>query len=194
MKRKTIFIFFLLMISPLNVFALDNEIIISCNKTNLKNNEETECKITAKNLNFVTTSISGQIQVSNNLTITSSSYDKENWKILDSTFDVQDINLISENKNTNKNFTIATFKIKAINNNNNTGTIKFINVELGDEEYESHNINVNDLLLELKYDTKNEEIKDNPSTGDLNIIIPTIGTIMLLGYSIFVITKRKKYE
>lgn len=194
MKNKVIYIFFLLILSPLNVFALENEITILCNKIELKNNEETECRIEAKNINFITTSISGQLQLSDNLSITNSSYNHNNWKILDNTFNIKDINLISENKSTQSNFKIATFKIKAVNKNDTTGKIKFVNVELGDEEYETHNIKVNDLLLELKYDKKNEEIKDNPSTGDLNIIIPTIGIAFILGYSIYTISKRKKYE
>ena len=155
---------------------------------------ETECKIKAQNLNFITTSISGKINVSDNLLIVSSTFDQENWKILDNTFNVNDINLISENRNPKSNFTIATFKIKAINKTDTTGEIKFVNVELGDENYESHNINVNSLLLELNYDEKNEDIKNNPTTGDLNIVIPTVGAALLLGYCIFTITKRKKYE
>ena len=67
-------------------------------------------------------------------------------------------------------------------------------MELGDEEYESHKMNVDSLSLKLNYDKANENIKDNPATGDLNIIIPIIGITLLLGYCIFNIMKRKKYE
>lgn len=189
--KLAIFIFITL---PMNIFALENDVAISCNMTVLKNNMETECKIEARDLKFTTTSISGKIKVSDNLTIISSTYDKNQWKILDSNFNITDINLISENKNSESTFTIATFKLKAINRTDEIGEVKFIDVELGDEEYESHKMNVDSLSLKLNYDKANENIKDNPATGDLNIIIPIIGITLLLGYCIFNIMKRKKYE
>ena len=79
--KLAIFIFITL---PMNIFALENDVAISCNMTVLKNNMETECKIEARDLKFTTTSISGKIKVSDNLTIISSTYDKNQWKILDS--------------------------------------------------------------------------------------------------------------
>lgn len=191
MKNKVIFTLFLFIFAPIHIFALEENITISCNQSLLKNNMETECKIEAKNLNFMTTSITGQVKVSENLSIMNSSYDKDKWKILDKTFSVEDINLISENKSTESSFTIATFKLKAKNTNDSTGEVMFVNVELGDENYESHNVNVNNFLIELKYDVKNEDVKDNPNTNDLNIITLIIIIILPIGYYIFNITKRK---
>jgi hypothetical protein len=195
MKNKMLLLIFLLLLLPLNVFASTNKVTISCEKFLLKNNEETTCKIIAKNLNFITTSISGKVKFSNNLELIESNYDNAQWKILDDKFNVKDINLISENKNIGSNYTIATFKVKAKNKIDTMGQIKIDNLYLGDENYESHNISVEEKIIDLKYDKQNEEINKNPTTSDLNIIIPTIcviGIIIILGYAVFLLKNKKR--
>lgn len=192
MKNKILITIFLLLLLPINAFANENKISINCDKYWLKNNDEILCKINAENINFVTTNITGQIKVSENLEIIQSNYDDSKWKIFDSNFDVKDINLISENKNIKENYTIATFKVKAKHKEATNGKIQFVNVVLGDENYEDHNIIVDDVTFELKYDNKNEETNNNPQTSDIQIIIPIICLILLLSYSIFLFKQKKK--
>lgn len=189
MKNKIIILSILLL--PLSVSANTNKVSISCEKFLLKNNEETTCRILAENLDFTTTSISGRVKLSNNLELIESNYDNITWKILDNKFDITDINLMSENKKIGSNFTIATFKIKTKNKIDTTGNIKIENLSFGDENYESHDISAEELILDLKYDKQNEEINKNPTTSDINIIIPIICVIILLGYFISLRKKKK---
>lgn len=190
--KKKILLSMLLLLLPLNVFASDNKVTINCDKYLLKNNETTTCKINAENLNFITTAISGQIKISNNLEIIETNYDNSKWKILDDKFDVQDINLISENRNVESNYIIATFKIKAKHKKTETGEIKLVNLSLGDENYESHNISVKDVTLDLNYTKEYEDIKKNPTTKDMTIMIPIICITLLFGYFMFLIKKKKE--
>ena len=180
MKNKILLSIFLLLILPFNVFAKENEISINCNKEILRKNDETICKIIAENLKFTTTSISGEIKLSDNLELIDANYDDKKWKIFDDKFDIQNINLISEIKNVESDYTISTFKIKAINKTESLGKIQFINVILGDENYESHNISVDEKIIELTYETKNEETTNNPQKKDINIIISTIFMICII--------------
>lgn len=178
--KKFLTIFIMILLFPLTVNA--EEIGIYCNDQTLENNKETECHIKVSNLSFNVTSVTGEVTVSDNLQIISSSYDSNNWKILDKTFNVKSINLMSENKHNGSSFTIATFKIKAINKKDVTGEIKFQSIEFGDENYNGHTIEDKTTNIELIYDNKNEDIKDNPNTSDIKIIIPIILIIILLGY------------
>jgi len=191
MKKKILLLTVLLLVLPLNVFAEENEISIECNDYFLENKSETLCEIVAKNFDFIVTSISGQVKLGSNLKLIESNYDDQNWKMLDDKFDVQDINLMSENKEMKTNFTIAKFKIKATNNNGGQTKIQFVNVTLGDENYEEHNILVDETTIELKYNKQNEIINKNPTTGDINIVLIVIVVIFSVGYSIF-FKKNKK--
>lgn len=190
--KKILTILIMILLFPLTVSA--EEINIYCNDVTLENNKETECQIKASNLSFNATSVSGEVTVSDNLKIISSNYDNNNWKILDKTFDVRSINLMSENKNNGSSFVIATFKVKATNKTDTTGKINFINVELGDENYNEHTLNAKETTIDLIYDNKNEEINKNPNTSDIKIIIPIILIVAVLGYLSFNYKKRTKKE
>lgn len=186
MNKKILLIIVVFLMFPLVVLA-DEEVIITCDKLEMKNNEEIECQILVENLSFNVTSISGEIELDKNLELVSSSYDEEKWKMLDQNFNVKNINLISEEKDEENTFTIATFKVKAINKEEGVSTIKFNNVILGDENYESHEVSVEDISINVMY-----EALANPSTGIMQpwMIICLILGCAGLGY---VILKNKKY-
>ena len=190
--KKKLLLFALLLIMPLNVFAKENEVTIDCDKYILKNKEEVTCKILAKNFNFTATSISGQVKLGNNLELLESNYDSENWKMLDDKFNVHDINLISENKDKKTNFTIATFKIRAKNEKELKEKIQLVNLSIGDENYESHDISVPEEEMDLRYDKQNEPIKENPKTGNTSIIAVMICLVLSLGYSMYIVRKQKE--
>lgn len=184
MKKKILLVLLLIFLLPMNAYANENKVSINCDKYLLENNEETTCMIKAENFNFVTTSISGNIKLSNNLKLIESTYDDSKWKILDNKFNVKDINLISENKAIEQNYTIATFKIKAINKNNDQGKINFENLSIGDDFYEGHDISVEEVTINLNYNEKNEEKK-----GNNNLIVIIICTIIV---SSIILIKNKK--
>lgn len=183
--KKTLTIAILILF-PINVYAQD--LFIECNDILLENNKETECQIKATNLSFNVTNITGKIVVSNNLQIVSSSYDDSIWKIFDKKFSVEDINLISENKHNGNHFIIANFKIKSNNKQNEEGKIQFINIELGDDNYEGHKVENQHLNINLIYDSENEKTNNN-EIKNIIIIIITISIFVFLGYKNKKITK-----
>jgi len=185
---KKVFVFLtVFMLLPMTVLA-EEKAVISCEKTIIKNNEEMNCKIEVTNLNYIVTSVAGKVNITENLEIVSSSYDSNTWKIFDNNFDVKNINLISESIENKEEITIATFKVKAINNNKTTGGIAFNEVVLGDDEYNDHDIQVETLNIELDYE---EVIEDNPSTGDYDLIIFACTIVFFLS---FVIISGKKVK
>lgn len=192
MKKKLIFIMFVIFLFPISVFAKENNVSISCGGTELVSNNELECEITISNLDYVVTSISGKVEVSDNLLLTSSSYDNDNWMILDSEFSVNDINLISENRELKENILIARFKIKAINDKEDVGKIKFSDVVFGDDSYEEHSIVVEDLSINLTYDIKDDNVSDNPPTGSWYIYVVVFIAILMLGVLIYIKKKKNK--
>lgn len=175
---KKILIIIMLLLFPINVYAKD--LVIECNDIILENTKETICQIKAKDLSFDVTNIKGKIIVSDNLKILSSSYDDTIWKIFDQKFSVEDINLISENKNNGNNFIIATFKIRANNKQDTTGEIKFTDVEIGDDNYEGHKFENQKLIINLKYNSENNKI--NNSSRNIIFIVLILGILMFLGY------------
>ena len=189
---KKILIICMLLLFPMSVYA--DEISIECNDLTLENNKETTCAIKVKDLSFNATNVTGTVTVSENLKITSSSYDNTLWKILDDKFNVASINLISENPNNGTNFTIATFKIKAINDKDSTGEISFTDIGIGDDSYNDHIFESKTKTLELTYDNKNADIKDNPNTSDIKVIIPLILIVTMLGITGYIYKKRKVNE
>ena len=189
MKKKLIFIIFIIFMFPTNVFGDENTISISCSDTELKSNNELECEIFANEMDFIVTNIAGEVEISDNLIITNSSYDNNNWMILDENFNIQSINLISHDRNFKKNILIAKFNVKAINKDNETGEIKFKNIVLGDDLYEEHKMGTSSLSLNLTYDKQNEDITENPGTGNSYIII--ISIILVLALGVLMHIKRK---
>jgi len=181
MKKRYMLILFIVFMFPISVFAKENDVFISCSNVEIANGDEFECEIKASNLNFVVTNITGQIEVSDNLIINSSSYDTNNWMILDDEFNVNDINLISENRELKENIIVANFKVKAVNDKEDIGKIQFSNVVFGDERYEEHSIDVADLFINLAYNNEDDNIDDNPPTGNIYIfIIVCVAVLMLL--------------
>lgn len=168
MKKRLGFILFLVIFFPVNVFASDNRVYISCDKTEIKKEDEMQCRINASNLDFIVTSIAGQVELSDNLEAIFSSYNNDDWMMLDSEFDIADINLISENRELKKDILIAEFKIKAINEGEELGKISFKNVMFGDAEYENHEFEVDDVLVNLVYTNQNDEIIDTNQNDDIN--------------------------
>lgn len=125
-----------LLLIPSKVYAA-NDVSISCGKTKLNKNEETSCTISVNNLNFKATDITGKIKTGNNLSITSSSYDRSVWLSLASNFTVEDLDLMKNEVTSNTSLVIATFKVKASANATGTSTITFDNVAMGNDSYQS---------------------------------------------------------
>ena len=144
--KKCIFLIAMFMLMTLNVHAT-NDVTITCDKTKLKINEETTCRLNVSNLDFNVTDVTGKIVLGNNLQLTSSSYDKSIWLSLDNTFVVTDINLIRNGNDKVNNITVATFKVKASANATENSTINFNNVALGNSDYESISLTCNPVNI-----------------------------------------------
>lgn len=147
MKKNLFFILgLLLLIAPLRVHA-SNDVAITCNKTRINAGAETTCQVSVNKLNFIPTDVTGKVSVSNNLSITSSSYSSAVWLSLDSKFSVTDINLIRQSNSKVDKIVIATFKIKAKSNATGSGTITFSDVAMGDSNYNSVSLNSSSLKV-----------------------------------------------
>ena len=153
MKRILLFIVTILLL-PISVYAEDIS-YITCDSNELKTGEETKCNIYF-DVDYIVTNVSGKIVLDDNLELVSSSYEKEDWLMLDDEFSVESINLISETKEERDKFVIASFTVKAINKDDiSSSKISFKDVVIGDENYESHEFEVEELELSLKYKSNN---------------------------------------
>jgi len=188
MLKKLIITIICIFSFPLSVYAKNNVNIV-CDKEELYNTEEAQCKIIADSLDYVVTSISGQVKVGNNLSITSSSYDDSKWMMLDSKFNVKDINLISEDKKHKDNFIIATFKLKATNKKNSVDTISFENVMFGDEDYQDREQKVESISLNLKYNEK-LDIKNKFGFNKFSSFI----ILFIVFIALFIYIKKRKFR
>mgnify|MGYP003294410177 CR=1 FL=1 len=162
--KKNIFFILIALIIPIKVNAAT--VSINCNKTKLNINEETTCKLNISNLDFTITDIVGSVNVGNNLTITSSTYDSKNWLSLDNKFNVEDINLMRQDKTHVSNITIATFKVKASKDANGTSSVAFNNVAVGNSNYESISLNCNPVSINFG---NNVNTLSNLSINEANI-------------------------
>ena len=137
MKKSSYFILILMLIFiPINTYAA-NDISISCDKTKLNKNEEVNCLVSVNNLNFIVTDITGQIQMGENLSLVSSSYDGDQWVSLASSFTVADLDLIRKEISEKSSLTIASFKVKASSVASGTSSITFKNIGIGNDSYQS---------------------------------------------------------
>ena len=185
MKKYLVLILFIVLCLPCIVKA---EIVeISCDKRDVKNGEEINCQIMAKEIDFKTTSLSGKIVLDEQLELISSDYDETVWKILDSEFVVTNMNLISEEIMEDSDYLIAIFKVKAINEETVVSKVKLTDVLIGDENYENHSISVEDYSIYAE----NEKIV-NPSTS-VEIPIVVFVSIIGLGLCGYNLIKKKKY-
>lgn len=147
MKRRLFYIFvFFLLLMPLDVYAA-NDVSISCDKTKLKVNEETNCRLSISNLNFAAIDVSGTLKVGGNLSIIDSSYDKNTWLSLDNTFDIYSINLIRHTNTKVSNLNVANFRIRASGNATGNSSISFNNVLVGNNDYQSVSLNCSPLNI-----------------------------------------------
>lgn len=185
MKKYIIVILITFLIIPNNVLAKSN-LKIECDKTKLHNNEETSCQIIANNLEYIATSITAKVTTPENIEIISSEYDKEQWIIFDKTFTVKDINLISETIEKKEPLKIASFKVKAINNNTATEQITIKDIIIGDENYEEHEELETNVTLKLSYDKKYDE------QSNKNIIIIITSLIIIIVSIIYFKLKEKE--
>ena len=146
-KRLYLILIAVVLLFPINGYALDNA-IITCNKTRLNKNEETTCQITTGNVGYEIASFQGKIVLGDNLSLTSSSYDSDKWMYFGSNFSVTDIELATRNSYLlANNLHIATFKIKASNNAIGTSKISLININISDKNYSSATLNCNPLNI-----------------------------------------------
>lgn len=201
MQRKIFLIFlFLLILIPSNVYAA-NDVSISCDKTVLRVNEETTCKLNINNLKFTAIDVSGTLKIGNNLSIVDSSYDKNTWLSLDNSFDIYNINLIRHTNTMVNNLTIATFRVKASGNATGNSSINFNNILVGNSDYQSvslncsqlnihfgsnintlkslsvsdHNINFSSDITSYSLNTDSDSINISASATDSNAIINGMG-------------------
>ena len=136
MKKKIYFVLLLLLLFPTKICAANNA-NINCGKTMLKKNEEITCMISVNNLNFVATDITGQIQLGDNLSLISSSYNKNTWVSLAKEFTVADIDLIRTEVSKKSSLSVATFKVKASATASGSSNITFKNIAIGNDSYQS---------------------------------------------------------
>lgn len=82
-----------------------------------------------------------------NLELVSSTYNTDEWQMLDQEFDVRNINLISEELLEKESFMVASFVVKVINDEDLTATVSFENVLLGDENYVNHESEISSIKI-----------------------------------------------
>jgi len=159
MKKYIIVLLFLMLIFPTATKAQER-LEVNCTKVELKTNEETECKIIAKDLDFVITGISAKIKVSKNINIVNSEYNNEKWMMLDEEFNVEEINLINEQPIKEDNVEIASFKIKSNTSSKVKEEILLENILIGDQNYEKREIKVQNEILYInkKYNSSKNYI------------------------------------
>lgn len=184
MKKIIYFVLpFILLLIPTNAYAA-NDISINCGKTKLNKNEEVSCTIAVNNLNFTATDITGKVQTGSNLSITSSSYDRNVWLSLATNFTVADIDLMRNEVTKKNSLTIATFKVKASSTASGTSTITFGNVAMGNDLYQSiplatktinitFNSNVN-TLSSLSVEGKQLDFSSDKTNYSLTIDNPSV--------------------
>lgn len=85
-----------------------------------------------------------------NLELVSSTYNTDEWQMLDQEFDVRNINLISEELLEKECFMVASFVIKVINDEDLTVTVSFENVLLGDENYVNHESEISSIKIMIE--------------------------------------------
>ena len=179
MKKHVVLIIFLLLISPITIDAKERLEVI-CNKTELKTNEETDCKIIASDLSFTVTGVSVKLKASSNISIINSKYNDKKWKMLDDEFNVKDINLINEKPIKEENIEIASFTVKASSNKKSKEDIILEDLLIGDQKYEKR-----------KIDVKNETIYINTKSINNNYLI-YIGLVLIVAIIVFYIIRSKK--
>lgn len=180
MRKYVVLITFLILAFP-NTINAKERLEVSCNKIEIKANEETECKIIAKELDFVITGISAKLKVSENINILSSNYNHEKWMMLDDEFNIEDINLINEKPIKEKNIEIASFIIKSNSNKKLEENIILEDLLIGDQKYEKR-----------KIDVKNETIYINKKKNSNKNFIIYISSILIGLILVFCIMKCKK--
>ena len=185
MKKYFLLILFVVLCLPVMVNA--ESIEIDCDKKEVKNNEEITCQVLAKEMTFKTTSVSGKIVLDENLKLISSDFSGKDWKILDLEFDISNMNLISERIIEESDYTIATFKVKAVSEKTIVSKIKLTDVLIGDENYVNHPMTVEDYSIYVE----NEKVV-NPSTG---IDVPILVFVCVVGIGVggFNLIRKKKY-
>jgi len=176
MKKYIIILLFLMLIVPTNTKAQER-LEINCNKIELKTNEETECKIIAKDLEFIITGISMKINISKNINIESPKYNSEKWKMLDEKFNVEEINLINEQPIKEDNIEIASFKIKANASKKIKDEILIEDLLIGDQNYEKREINVQNEII---YINKKNNITKNYIVYVILIMLGTFVTFCVI--------------
>lgn len=185
MKKRLLFVLLSLFFVP--VFTNAEEVKLTCDKLEVKKDEEINCQIVANDVEYVTTSVVGQVTIDDNMELISSEYDSENWKMLDQEFSVRSINLMSENLELKDNYVIAEFKLRSISDETVFSTVSFDNVLLGDENYENHEIEVE----EVKIYSENIAV-NNPTTGIDQPYMVSFCIIAICGIG-FCLLKNKKY-
>ena len=135
MRKYAVLIFFLMLTFPITINAKER-LEISCNKLELKTNEETECKIIGKDLDFIITGISAKLKISENIEVINSNYNDNKWIMLDEKFDIMDINLINEKPIKEEIIEISSFKIKSNSNKSIKEVILLDDLLIGDHNYE----------------------------------------------------------
>ena len=182
MKKYVVLVVFLILLFPSTVSAKER-LEISCNKTELKTNEESECKIIATDLDFTITGISVKLKMSSNINIISSKYDDKKWKMLDEEFNIEDINLINEKPIKEDTIEIASFKIKSDSNKKLKEDIILEDLLIGDQNYEKR-----------KIDVKNETIYINTKNKSNKNYFIYISLVLIGAIIIFSIIRSKKKD
>lgn len=182
MRKYVFLIIFLILISPTTIKAKER-LEVSCNKTQLKANEETECKIIASDLNFTVTGVSVKLKTTSNIEIISSKYNDKKWKMLDDEFNVKDINLINGNPIKEDTLEIASFKIKSSISKKIKEDIILEDLLIGDQNYEKR-----------KIDVKNETIYINTKNNIDNNYILYISLVLVGAIIIFCIIRYNKKD
>lgn len=182
MRKYIVIIFFLMLVFPATINAKER-LEISCNKVELKTNGETECKIIAKDLDFVITGISAKLNISENISIINSNYNNKKWMMLDDEFNIKDINLINEKPIKEDTIEIASFKIKANSKKKIKEDILLDDILIGDQNYEKRKMNIEKETIYIN------TIQDS----NMNYIV-YISIVLLVIVVVFCIIKGKKKD
>jgi len=157
MKKRIIILLTLLILFPINVYALNGTVTVDCEKKQLILEETTTCQITG-NINEAVSSIHSVIKVGEGLELVSvtrsSIWEGDHSKVLD----------LYTDENKKGNFDIASFVVKAIK----TGTteITITDTVLSDASFKEHNFTVSPYNITVSTKTTGENSSSPQSSSN----------------------------
>ena len=191
MKRKEfLFILLITLFIPIRIHALTGDVVINCDKTSVKYNEEINCLLTGNNFSDEISSFHGEISLGSNLTLLSVTKD-ESWE---GSGEKGIIDLYTD-KNKSGKMDFVSFKVKVNEDSNVDSTISVSNVVVGDTKFNEIKLGGNTFNIKVvSNNTTNNNVDnnvtENPKTG--TIIKSFIIFILLISLLLILMIYKKQ--